>query len=49
MQNQAKKVWQSPTLEVLDVKMTMAGPGIRTPDAAQPDPDAHDHDVVNYS
>lgn len=49
MQNQSKKVWQSPALEVLDVKMTMAGPGIRTPDSVQPDPDANDHDVVNHS
>ncbi len=44
-----RKEWQNPTLEVLDVKMTMAGPGIRMPDAVQPDPDAHDHDVVNFS
>jgi hypothetical protein len=38
MQNQAKKEWENPTLEVLDVKMTMAGPGIKTPDGVQPDP-----------
>lgn len=44
-----KKQWQQPVLEVLDINMTMAGPGIRTPDAVQPDPDAMDHDVVNYS
>ena len=44
-----KKQWQQPVLEVLDVNMTMAGPGIRTPDAVQPDPDAHDADVVHYS
>ena len=35
-----KKQWQQPALEVLDVNMTMAGPGIKTPDAVQPDPDA---------
>jgi hypothetical protein len=44
-----KKTWDAPTLETLDVNMTMAGPGIATPDAVQPDPDAHEHDVVNYS
>ncbi|QGS69682.1 paeninodin family lasso peptide [Oceanobacillus sp. 143] len=44
-----KKEWNMPTLEILDINMTMAGPGIKTPDAVQPDPDAHDHDVVNYS
>jgi hypothetical protein len=49
MQNQMKKAWQQPALEVLSVNMTMAGPGIRVPDAVQPDPDANDHDVVNYS
>ena len=49
MRNQAKREWNTPTLEVLDVKMTMAGPGIRTPDAVQPDPDANAADVVHYS
>lgn len=49
MQNFEKKVWNQPALEVLNVNMTMAGPGIRTPDAVQPDPDANAHDVVNYS
>ncbi|WP_142317386.1 paeninodin family lasso peptide [Bacillus sp. AFS017336] len=44
-----KKEWSTPILEVLDVNMTMAGPGIRTPDAVQPDPDSPHHDVVNYS
>lgn len=44
-----KKQWQPPVLEVLDINMTMAGPGIKTPDAVQPDPDADEHDVVNYS
>ena len=40
-----KKEWSIPTLEVLDVNMTMAGPGRRIPDAFQPDPD----EPVNYS
>ncbi|MCD7033160.1 paeninodin family lasso peptide [Metabacillus sp. GX 13764] len=34
-----KKAWEKPELEVLEVNMTMAGPGRKTPDAAQPDPD----------
>lgn len=42
-----KKDWVKPELEVLDVKMTMAGPGLKTPDAYQPDPDPKD--TVNYS
>ncbi|MBN6889016.1 hypothetical protein ACUXCC_003363 [Cytobacillus horneckiae] len=40
-----KKHWQKPTLEVLDMKMTMAGPGRKTPDSVQPDPD----DPVKFS
>lgn len=44
-----KKQWKAPELEVLNISMTMAGPGIKTPDAVQPDPDASEHDVVNYS
>lgn len=40
-----KKVWQVPVLEVLDINLTMAGPGIKTPDAVQPDVD----EVVHYS
>lgn len=40
-----EKQWQTPELEVLNVSMTMAGPGIRTPDAVQPDVD----EVVHYS
>ncbi|WP_139343020.1 paeninodin family lasso peptide [Fictibacillus arsenicus] len=40
-----KKVWQEPILEVLDINLTMAGPGIKTPDAVQPDVD----EVVHYS
>jgi len=34
-----KKEYNKPSLEVLDVNMTMAGPGQKTPDAVQPDPD----------
>lgn len=44
-----KKEWKKPQLEVLSVNMTMAGPGLRTPDAVQPDPNAMEHDVVHYS
>lgn len=40
-----KREWEKPVLEVLDVNMTMAGPGFSIPDAVQPDPDEH----VNYS
>ncbi|KNH20182.1 paeninodin family lasso peptide [Priestia megaterium] len=40
-----KREWEKPVLEVLDVNMTMAGPGHRLPDAVQPDPD----DAVKYS
>ncbi|MBH5317283.1 paeninodin family lasso peptide [Paenibacillus sp. GSMTC-2017] len=40
-----KKTWQQPTLEVLNVNLTMAGPGIAVPDSAQNDPDEH----VNHS
>ncbi|RCW42711.1 paeninodin family lasso peptide [Paenibacillus prosopidis] len=45
MQNQEKKAWQQPALEVLDVNMTMAGPGIHLPDAVQPDPT----EVIHFS
>lgn len=34
-----KKTWNQPTLEVLDVNMTAAGPGVGKPDSYQPDPD----------
>lgn len=44
-----KKHWQEPKLEVLNISMTMAGPGIKTPDAVQPDPDAPLKDQVHYS
>lgn len=40
-----KKQWQKPELEVLNVSMTMAGPGIKTPDATQPDVD----EMVHFS
>jgi hypothetical protein len=40
-----KKQWYKPELEVLNVSMTMAGPGIKTADAVQPDVD----EVVHYS
>ncbi|MGG1629483.1 paeninodin family lasso peptide [Rossellomorea sp. NRS-1567] len=40
-----KKTWEKPVLEVLDVNMTMAGPGIKTPDAVQPDAD----ETIHYS
>ncbi|MCQ6558997.1 paeninodin family lasso peptide [Paenibacillus mendelii] len=33
-----KKEWKKPNLEVLNVSMTMAGPGEIIPDADQPDP-----------
>lgn len=42
-----KMQWKKPELEVLDVAMTMAGPGLRTPDGYQPDPDPED--MVHYS
>ncbi|MFT9601156.1 paeninodin family lasso peptide [Mesobacillus sp.] len=34
-----KKEWKAPVLEVLDVKMTMQGPGIRDVDAQFEDED----------
>jgi hypothetical protein len=40
-----KNEWSKPVLEVLNVNMTMAGPGRRLPDTIQPDPD----DPVKYS
>ncbi|WP_203287263.1 paeninodin family lasso peptide [Metabacillus sp. cB07] len=39
------KTWQTPQLEVLEVSMTMAGPGIKSPDAVQDDVD----ETVHYS
>ncbi|WP_054943853.1 paeninodin family lasso peptide [Paenibacillus ihuae] len=40
-----KKEYSKPALEVLDVKMTMAGPGISIADSFQDDPD----EIVHYS
>ncbi|MFJ5759865.1 paeninodin family lasso peptide [Neobacillus sp. NPDC093182] len=40
-----KKEWKGLELEVLNISMTMAGPGLKTPDAVQPDVD----EVVHYS
>ncbi|MGM1050378.1 MAG: paeninodin family lasso peptide [Bacillota bacterium] len=40
-----KKEWSAPALEILDIKMTMAGPGNAIPDGVQPDPD----ETVHYS
>lgn len=38
-----KKVWKKPALEVLDMKMTAAGPGLTIPDSIQNDPDEDIH------
>lgn len=38
-----KKEWKSPKLEILDINMTMAGPGFTIPDGVQPDPDETIH------
>jgi hypothetical protein len=40
-----KKTWVKPEIEVLDVKLTMAGPGVTKPDSVQPDVD----EVIHYS
>lgn len=40
-----KKEYSKPALEVLDVKMTMAGPGLAIADSFQDDPD----EIVHYS
>lgn len=40
-----KKEYSKPALEVLDVKMTMAGPGVSIADAFQADPD----EIVSHS
>ncbi|WP_151736836.1 paeninodin family lasso peptide [Paenibacillus tengchongensis] len=40
-----KKEYSKPALEVLDVKMTMAGPGLTIADSFQNDPD----EIVHYS
>ncbi|REK52707.1 MAG: hypothetical protein C6W55_15415 [Thermobacillus sp.] len=38
-----KKEWQAPELEVLDVRLTAAGPGKAKPDGVQPDEDEEVH------
>jgi len=39
-----KKEWQKPELEVLDINMTMAGPGLRYDDQYNDDPDEPEKD-----
>lgn len=39
-----KKEWKKPELEILDINMTMAGPGLRIVDAFQDDPDHEEAD-----
>lgn len=39
-----KKVWQKPSLEILDINMTMAGPGLRITDDYQDDPEHEEAD-----
>lgn len=43
MESRERKYWQAPSLELLDIKMTMAGPGLTIPDGVQPDPDETIH------
>ncbi|MEC2076072.1 paeninodin family lasso peptide [Metabacillus fastidiosus] len=38
-----KKEWKKPLLEILDINMTMAGPGFAIVDEFQNDPDETDH------
>jgi hypothetical protein len=38
-----KKQWQKPELEVLTMKMTMAGPGLVIPDSFDVDEDTQHH------
>lgn len=40
-----KKEYNTPSLEVLDINMTMAGPGFAIADSFQSDPD----EIVHYS
>jgi|HigsolmetaAR203D_1030402.scaffolds.fasta_scaffold02415_5 hypothetical protein len=42
-----KKEWQTPELEVLDIRQTAAGPGIRFPDQYMSDEDEEVH--LNHS
>ncbi|MEA1855258.1 paeninodin family lasso peptide [Cytobacillus sp. FSL W7-1323] len=37
------KIWQTPTLQELEIKRTMGGPGLKIPDAVQPDEDETIH------
>jgi hypothetical protein len=39
-----KKPWETPSLEVLDISMTMAGPGLRYADDYNDDPDPEERD-----
>lgn len=39
-----KKEWQTPLMEVLEIKMTMAGPGKHYTDSFQDDPDKDEAD-----
>lgn len=39
-----KKEWKKLSFEVLDINMTMAGPGIRIADEFNDDPDEHEAD-----
>ncbi|MGP7818709.1 paeninodin family lasso peptide [Niallia sp. 01092] len=38
-----KQEWETPVLEVLNINMTMAGPGLTIPDLIQGDPDEMVH------
>ncbi|MFE4350606.1 paeninodin family lasso peptide [Peribacillus butanolivorans] len=38
-----KKEWQTPKLEVLNINMTMAGPGLTIPDSTISDVDETHH------
>ncbi|WP_141136869.1 paeninodin family lasso peptide [Paenibacillus herberti] len=37
------KQWNKPSLEVLDVKLTLAGPGVAIPDSFDPDEETQHH------
>lgn len=45
MDKQTKKAWETPILDILDINLTMAGPGTLKPDAIQSDPD----EIVNFT
>lgn len=38
-----KKEWKKPVVEILNINMTMAGPGLTIPDLVQNDPDETMH------